>query len=94
MPININGFSGVPQLVAKVTSNPGSISAASVLAHSLTVNGATPDMAYIVTAPSLEANVAIGGAFCTTKGTVVVRLINPTAAPIDPASQTFYVLGL
>lgn len=94
MPVTYSGFSSVPQIVAKVTSNPASISAASVLAHSLTVAEARPGMHFIVTAPDLEANVAVGGAYCSTKGTVVVRLVNPTAAPIDPASQTFYVLGL
>lgn len=94
MPTQYQGFSGGPQLIATVTANPASVSAASVSAASLTVPGAKPDMHFIVTAPSLEANLAIGGAFCTTAGTVVVRIINPTASPIDPASQTFYILGL
>lgn len=94
MAVNPTGFSVTPQLVTKVTVDPASVGAASVSAQSLTVVGATPDMHYIVTAPSLEANLAIGGSYCTTAGTVVVRIINPTAAPIDPASQTFYILGL
>ena len=91
---NFTGFSAVPQLVASVTVDPDQVAGASVGAQSLTVAGATPDMHFLVTAPSLEANLAIGGAYCTTAGTVVVNLVNPTANPINPASQTFYVLGL
>ena len=94
MAVNYTGFSSAPQLVAKVIIDPDSVPGASVGAQSLTVAGATPDMHFIVTAPSLTANLAIGGAYCTTAGTVVVRIVNPTANPIDPASQTFYILGL
>lgn len=95
MPVNYKGFSSVPQIVVgPITADPASIPAASVALLSLTVPGSTPDMHFIVTAPSLVATVAIGGAYCTTAGTVVVRLINPTAAAIDPVSQSFYVLGL
>lgn len=94
MAVNFTGFSASPQLVAKVTVDPASVGAASVSAQSLTVAGATPDMHFIVTAPSLDTNLAIGGSYCTTAGTVVVRIVNPTAAPIDPVSQTFYILGL
>jgi len=91
---NFTGFSAVPQLVSKVTVDPDQVAGASVGAQSLTVPGATPDMHFIVTAPSLETNLAIGGSYCTTAGTVVVRIVNPTANPINPASQTFYILGL
>lgn len=91
---NFTGFSAVPQLVAKVTVDPDQVAGASVGAQSLTVPGSTPDMHFLVTAPSLETNLAVGGAYCTTAGTVVVRIVNPTANPINPASQTFYILGL
>lgn len=91
---NFTGFSSVAQLLAEVTVDPDSVSGASVGAQSLTVPGSTPDMHFIVTAPELEANLAIGGAYCTTAGTVVVNIVNPTASPIDPAEQTFYVIGL
>ncbi len=92
---NFRGFSAVPQIVVgPITANPASIPAASVASLSLTVPGSTPDMHFIVTAPSLEATISLGSAACTTAGTVVVRLINPTAGAIDPASQSFYVLGL
>ena len=95
MAVAFRGFGSSPQLISgPVTGDPASVSAASVGTVSLTVPGALPDMHFIVTAPSLSANLAIGGSYCTTAGTVVVRLVNPTASPVDDASQSFYVIGL
>ena len=95
MAVVYQGFSSVPQIVVgPITIDPDSVSGSSVGAQSLTVPGAQPGMHFIVTAPSLETTLAIGGAYCTTAGTVVVRIVNPTASPVDPASQSFYVIGL
>lgn len=95
MPSNFKGFSSVPQIVVgPITADPDNILAATVGTVSLTVPGSTPDMHFIVSAPSLEANLAVGGAYCTTAGTVVLRIVNPTVGAINPASQSFYVLGL
>lgn len=94
MPVAYNGFSSVAQLIAEVTQNPAEVAATAVAAESFTVPGARPGMHFVVSAPSLEANLAIGGAECTTDDTVVVRIVNPTALPINPASQTFYFIGL
>lgn len=94
MPAQFQGFSGVPQLVSgPITYNPPACAAAAVTQITLTVPGATPDMHFHVTAPSLVANLGIVGAFCTTAGQVKVNLINPTASPIDDGSQTWYVIG-
>lgn len=94
MPVAYNGFSSVAQLIAEVTQNPAQVSGASVGAESFTVPGARPGMHFVVSAPSLEANLGIAGAECTADDTVVVRIINPTANPINPAEQTFYFIGL
>jgi len=95
MAVQFQGFSGVPQLVSgPITKDPASCGAAAVTQITLTVPGATPDMHFIVTAPSLAANLGIVGAFCTTAGSVIVNIINPTAAPIDDVSQSFYLIGL
>ena len=88
------GFASVPQINVKVTQDPASVTAATVSAESFTVPGSQPGMWFLVSAPALEANLALGGAECTTAGTVVVRIANPTAGNIDPASQDFYFLGL
>jgi hypothetical protein len=88
------GFASTAQINVAVTVDPDSVTAATVGAQSVTVPGAQPGMWFVVSAPSLEANLAIGGAECTTAGTVVVRIVNPTAGNINPASQVFYILGL
>jgi len=95
MAVAFRGFGSSPQLISgPITGDPGSVAAAAVGTVDLTVPGSTPDMHFIVTAPTLNVGLAIGGSYCTTAGTVVVRLINPTASPIDDASQSFYVIGL
>ena len=94
MPVDYKGFSATPQLVAKVTVVPGSITNVTATKVSATVPGATPGQFFIVAAPDLEANLAIADAYCSTAGTVVVRVVNPTASPIVGASQTWYFLGL
>ena len=93
---NFKGFSSVAQLVSGAISvDLGSIAAAAVEEVSVTVPGSTPDMHFIVTAPSLDTGLVIGGGpICTTAGTVKVRVGNLTAAPIDAAAQNFYFLGL
>jgi hypothetical protein len=85
--------SGKP-LILDVTVDPANILANTTLALSLTVPGAIPGQVFLVKADSLEANLAIGGAYCATAGTVVVRIVNPTVGAINPASQIFTVIGL
>jgi len=94
MAVTYSGFSAAPQISTKVTATPGSITTVTATEVSLTVPGTQPGMHYIVTAPDLETNLGIVSAVCTTAGTLKVRFINPTAAPIVSASQTFYILGL
>lgn len=94
MAVDYKGFSAAPQLVAKATVTPGSITNVTVTKVSVTLTGATPGQFFIVAAPDLEANLAIADAYCTTAGTVVVRVVNPTAAPIVGSAQTWYFLGL
>lgn len=42
-----------------------------------------------VQAPDLEAGLGMQVLGCTVAGTLNVRFLNPTAAPIEPASQTY-----
>lgn len=85
--------SSVPQVVADITNNPASISNGATGFVSLTVAGATTQMAFAVNAPSLETGLVMGQAICKVDGTVIVPITNTTGAPIDPASQTFRVIG-
>ena len=82
------------QIVIEVTADPGSITNATVGTVSLTVPGALPGMLFAVQAASLADGLVIANSYCTTAGTVVVRIANVTAAPIDDASQTFRVIAL
>lgn len=88
------GFASTPQLVAQVTANIASVPAATAPIIDFTVPGAQPGMFFLVAAPSLETGLALGDAFCSTAGTVRVRVINPTIAAVDAASQVYYFIGL
>lgn len=71
-----------------VTSDPASIGAGLVVAHTFTATGAKTDNSLVVVnMPSLETNVCIVGARVTAANTIEVRLYNPTAGAINPASQ-------
>lgn len=72
-----------------VTSDPANITAATSLDHSLTIPGVLPGDLVFVTAPSLEANLTMSMAWVSAANTVKVRICNPTAGAINPASQTF-----
>ena len=81
-----------PIVSADVTIDPASVTNATALDVTATVKGLRKGYPVIVWAESLTANIGIGNAHCSAKDTVKFRLLNPTAAPIDPASQTFRVV--
>ena len=93
MPILVG--SGMRQIVYAATVDAGSITNATTLAVDVTVPGATPGQVFLVQAPSLEANLVLQATgHCTTAGTVVIRIGNISAAPINPASQTINIIAL
>jgi hypothetical protein len=77
-----------------VTIDPGAVGAAATLDVTATVAGLRVGAPVLVWAASLEDNLSISNAHCSAAGTVKFRLLNPTAASIDPASQTFMVVQL
>lgn len=79
---------------ASVTFDPASVTNGTTAEQDVTVAGILPGYHYHVQAPDLEAGVIITGARCVTKGTLKIRFGNITAAPINPASQTFIVRGI
>lgn len=93
MPAVLTTFSGVPRLLAVVTKDVASITAATTSDVSFTVAGSQPNQCYVCLAPSLETGLTISHAWCATAGTVKVRMGNVTVGNIDPASQDYQFYG-
>lgn len=74
------------------TVDPGNVPAVSCLDVSVTWADVLPSHFIEVQAPSLNANLGIVGCWCAVAGTVIVRLMNPTAGGINDTSQTWKFL--
>lgn len=83
----------VPQFVQQVTLNPSNITANSISTETFTVTGVVQDTSYKVDALSLEAGLFILGAVPTAANTLAISIWNTTNADINPASQTFRIIG-
>jgi hypothetical protein len=84
---------GPAVLRANATVDPGNIGAAVAANTAVTVTGvATGDVVDVIPPTTLEA-VAVQSAIATAANTITLRLVNDSAAAIDPASATwtFYV---
>lgn len=82
-----------PTLVRKdATIDPASVTSATCLDVTATVNGLVKGFPVSVWAESLTANLSISNAHCSAANTLKFRLCNPTVGNIDPASQTFRVV--
>lgn len=77
-----------------VAVDPASIAANETANVSVTIADAVAGDVIIWTPPStLEAGLVVGGSWCASNGTVVIRLGNVTVGAIDAASATWsYVL--
>jgi hypothetical protein len=85
-----------PKWLKAVTVDAGSVSANSYLDVNLLTSykPAKKNDLFLVFAPALEGGLVIPTGIITTAGTVTARLTNVTGSPIDPASQTYIVVGL
>lgn len=84
-----------PGLIWKdLTVNPGNVTAATALDVTATVTGLRVGYPVLLWAPSLEDNVSLSNAHCSAANTLKFRLGNLTAADINPASQTMYVVQM
>lgn len=93
MPILVG--SGMRQIVYAATVDPGSITNGTTLAVNVTVPQSVPGQFFLVQAPSLEDNLILQSiAYCSTAGTVVIRIGNISGAPVNPASQTINLIAL
>jgi hypothetical protein len=81
-----------PVVSAEVTIDPGSVTNATGLDITATVKGLRKGYPVLVWAVSLEDNLTICNPHCSAANTLKFRLLNPSAAPIDPASQAFMVV--
>jgi len=88
------GFSGVAQFAQAVTLNPSAVPAASFATETFTVNGLKESMIVLVGAPSLETGLFLLDAQVTAADTLTLYFYNPTVAEINPASQSFNIIGL
>lgn len=76
----------------EVTADIASVAAATAPDTALTVaNARVGDQILIQPLGTWPANLSLPLGRCIVAGTVQMRVVNPTAAPIDPASQTFRV---
>lgn len=85
--------SSVPQFVQEVTLNPGNVPASSTSVETFTITGIRLNTMYHVDALSMEAGISVLGARPTATNTLEITFFNPTVAAINPASQTFRIIG-
>lgn len=88
--------SGMRQLQTTVTADPASINGNTTGTVNLTVGGSVPGMLFLIQVPStVDAGIMVGSmGVCNTAGTVIARLANVTASPIDVGSTVFTVVAL
>lgn len=85
--------SSVPQFVQEVTLNPANVPSSSTSVETFTITGIRLNTMYHCDALSLEAGLAIIGCRPTATNTLELTFFNPTVAAINPASQTFRIIG-
>jgi hypothetical protein len=90
-----SNFSNSARYTAIITKDMAEVGAAAGLDVTVDVpDQFVPGDFVIVNLPSLTANLQVGNAHISAAGTVKFRVTNPTAAPIDPASMSVYVMVL
>lgn len=82
-----------PQFVQEVTLNPSNVTANSISEETFTVTGVRTDVMYEADALSLEAGLQLLKPTPTAANTLKLRIWNTTNADINPASQTFRIIG-
>ena len=83
-----------PSFVGEYAASAGTVNSQTATLISVTAGYAKPDMIFGVTpTAALAAGVAIGAAYCATKGTVVVPFINPTGGNVTVGDVTLRIVG-
>jgi hypothetical protein len=81
----------LPRFNSSEILDPTSVPKKSTQRETFSVTGLTTDMKPLVRAASLEAGLTILSVDVPAIDTLAIDFINPTNAPIDPASQTFEI---
>lgn len=84
----------IPQFVQQVVLDPANCPANSVSQQTFTVTGINLDTSYKVDALALEAGLFLIQSRPTATNTLEISFLNASNADINPASQTFRVIGL
>jgi hypothetical protein len=79
-----------------VTVDFASVATVTAAEQNMTVAGVDPTidtcLAVVPDAATIEAGVGFGGCRVSAANTVAVKLVNPTAAGVDPASRVYRVV--
>jgi hypothetical protein len=81
----------LPQFDSAEVLDPTTVPKKSTQRETFSVTGLTTAMKPLVRAPALESGLTILSADVPAVDTLAIDFINPTNAPIDPASQTFEI---
>lgn len=84
---NVLGFG-----VAAVSLDVASVAANTTAEQTFTVNGLKTTMAVFVCKPSASAGLGVVNARVSAANTLAITFVNATAAPIDPAAETYQVV--
>jgi hypothetical protein len=95
MPINYKGdHTGTYEVL--VTVDFASVATVTAAEQTITVAGVDPTidtcLAVSPDAATIEAGVALAGCRVSALNTVAVKLVNPTAGAVDPASRAYRVV--
>lgn len=93
MAIALTAFA--PSFSGVYTAAAGTVNSVTATLISVTVGEAQPSMVILATpAEALAAGVAMGQAYCVTKGTVVIPFVNPTAGNVAVGDVAVKIVGL
>lgn len=83
----------LPQFLQQVTLDPSSIGANTISSETFTVTGVVTDTMYRCDALSLEAGLFIISCIPSATNTLTISIWNSTNSTVNPASQTFRIIG-
>lgn len=75
--------------VVKVTFDPASVANITTAEQTVTVPGAKVGDMVFVNKPTLTAGLGVVGSRVSAANTVAITFVNPTASPIDAASEVY-----
>ena len=77
-----------------VTWNPDSVAANTSAEQTVTVNGLSTTDIVFINKPTTNAGLVVGGCRVSSANTLAVTFGNLTASPINPGSESYYVMAI